>query len=312
MKSGAVESSARRDVGEKALFMVAILFAISGIAAVAGVGAILVGFPNYEFGLGNTLIMSGAVAIVGAMIVFGLAATVRELRRVGGLLERPARPPRPVDGDAAARAGSRPAPAARPQPLSPGRRAPEQRLGPIPSADRPGAEFPPLRPSGFDAGEPSVVDEVETVPLSPAPPGRSVPTPPPMSPPPETRFERRPEPAPAPSMRPQPAPPRPTRNIFDPNWSRGGAGRNEPERSIPERAAPPQPQEPPAIQPAEQVPAPASAPPQPMPVSILKSGVIDGMAYTLYTDGSIEAQLPSGVMRFASIDELREHLEKHT
>jgi hypothetical protein len=49
-----------------------------------------------------------------------------------------------------------------------------------------------------------------------------------------------------------------------------------------------------------------------MPISILKSGVIDGMAYTLYTDGSIEAQLPSGVMRFASIDELREHLEKHS
>ena len=31
---------------------------------------------------------------------------------------------------------------------------------------------------------------------------------------------------------------------------------------------------------------------QPTPVAILKSGVIDGMGYTLYTDGSIEAQLP--------------------
>jgi len=51
---------------------------------------------------------------------------------------------------------------------------------------------------------------------------------------------------------------------------------------------------------------------EPKPVSILKSGVIDGMAYTLYTDGSIEAQLPKGMMRFASIDELRNYLEKHT
>ncbi len=289
--------------------MVAILFAISGVAAVAGVGAILVGFPNYEFGLGNTLIMSGAVAIVGAMIVFGLAATVRELRRVGRLLERPARQPRPVDADGAARAGGRPGAAARPQPLSPGRRAPEQRLGPIPSADRPAADFPPLRPSALDAGEPSVVDEVETVPLSPLGPGRSVPTPPPMSPPPEPRFERRPEPAPAPSVRPQPAPSRSTRNIFDPNWSRGGGGRSEPER--PERAAPPQPEE--QANPfSEQTSASQPTPAQPMPISILKSGVIDGMAYTLYTDGSIEAQLPSGVMRFASIDELREHLEKHS
>ena len=47
------------------------------------------------------------------------------------------------------------------------------------------------------------------------------------------------------------------------------------------------------------------------PLSILKSGVIDEMAYTLFTDGSIEAQLPDGTMRFASIDELRLHLEKH-
>jgi hypothetical protein len=41
---------------------------------------------------------------------------------------------------------------------------------------------------------------------------------------------------------------------------------------------------------------------------ILKSGVIDGMAYTLYVDGSIEAELPQGTVRFASLDELRFHL----
>ena len=44
-------------------------------------------------------------------------------------------------------------------------------------------------------------------------------------------------------------------------------------------------------------------------VSVLKSGVIDGMAYTLYTDGSIEAQLSQNTVRFNSISELREHLE---
>ena len=46
------------------------------------------------------------------------------------------------------------------------------------------------------------------------------------------------------------------------------------------------------------------------PVSVLKSGVVDGMAYTLYTDGSIEAELAQGVVRFGSIEELRNHLEK--
>ncbi len=39
--------------------------------------------------------------------------------------------------------------------------------------------------------------------------------------------------------------------------------------------------------------------------------MIDEMAYTLFTDGSIEAQMPDGTMRFASIEELRAHLENH-
>lgn len=45
--------------------------------------------------------------------------------------------------------------------------------------------------------------------------------------------------------------------------------------------------------------------------SVLKSGVVDGLAYTLYTDGSIEAKLPDGTVRFGSIAELRAHIEKH-
>jgi hypothetical protein len=52
------------------------------------------------------------------------------------------------------------------------------------------------------------------------------------------------------------------------------------------------------------------APEAPMPISILKSGVVDGMAYTLYSDGSIEAQLPQGMLRFGSITELRNHIEQ--
>ena len=47
-------------------------------------------------------------------------------------------------------------------------------------------------------------------------------------------------------------------------------------------------------------------------VTVLKSGVVDGMAYSLYSDGSIEAQMPEGMMRFASIDELRAHLDQRT
>ena len=59
-------------------------------------------------------------------------------------------------------------------------------------------------------------------------------------------------------------------------------------------------------------PAPDAAPPRAdaPQVTVLKSGVVDGMAYSLYSDGSIEAQMPEGMMRFASIDELRAHLDQ--
>ncbi len=69
--------------------------------------------------------------------------------------------------------------------------------------------------------------------------------------------------------------------------------------------------------PAEANAAGADRPPaarneEPPQVTVLKSGVVDGMAYSLYSDGSIEAQMPEGMMRFASIDELRTHLDQRT
>jgi hypothetical protein len=60
---------------------------------------------------------------------------------------------------------------------------------------------------------------------------------------------------------------------------------------------------------ADQIGPAARSEDQPQ-VTILKSGVVDGMAYSLYSDGSIEAQMPEGMMRFASIDELRAHLDQ--
>jgi hypothetical protein len=60
---------------------------------------------------------------------------------------------------------------------------------------------------------------------------------------------------------------------------------------------------------ADRYPPPARREDRPG-VTILKSGVVDGMAYSLYSDGSIEAQMPEGMMRFASIDDLRAHLDQ--
>ena len=45
-------------------------------------------------------------------------------------------------------------------------------------------------------------------------------------------------------------------------------------------------------------------------MTVLKTGVVDGMTYTLFSDGSIEAELPQGTLRFGSIAELRNHIEQ--
>jgi len=79
--------------------------------------------------------------------------------------------------------------------------------------------------------------------------------------------------------------------------------------------------EPPAIAPVAEpeqysepvfdTPAAASQDETPSSVTVLKSGVVDGMAYTLFSDGSIEAELPQGTLRFGSIAELRSHIEQN-
>ena len=81
----------------------------------------------------------------------------------------------------------------------------------------------------------------------------------------------------------------------------------------PPQPAPAQADVAPTVEP-EQNSEPILEAPQPLDadelVSVLKSGVVDGMAYTLYSDGSIEAQLPQGTLRFGSITELRNHIEQ--
>jgi hypothetical protein len=63
---------------------------------------------------------------------------------------------------------------------------------------------------------------------------------------------------------------------------------------------------------AQPSPAPtetASEPPEEA-VRVLKSGVIEGMAYTLYSDGSVDAEMRGGTVHFASIAEWRARLRE--
>jgi hypothetical protein len=115
-------------------------------------------------------------------------------------------------------------------------------------------------------------------------------------------------------FRSKPAPPAPQPENFDTIWP---AEARTSRTAAPEPPAPPRTEqiarraddaapaaeerrpEPPAIQ-------------EPRAAAILKSGVVDGMAYTLYVDGSIEARLPQGIMKFGSIAELRAHIESNS
>jgi hypothetical protein len=129
---------------------------------------------------------------------------------------------------------------------------------------------------------------------------------------------------------PPPPPPSPTRaerpRNFDAYWpKKQRTARGAPAAPAIQPASPAVPPPPPplAVEPAlpaeptqfqfrEPAPEPhaETMSDSPAPVSVLKSGVVDGMAYTLYSDGSIEAQLPQGTLRFGSITELRNHIEQ--
>jgi hypothetical protein len=74
-----------------------------------------------------------------------------------------------------------------------------------------------------------------------------------------------------------------------------------PARPVPPAAAP----APVAAPPTAAVLQPATDEPE---SAVYKSGIIDGMAYRLFMDGSIEAELPQGKVRFATIDELQKYL----
>jgi hypothetical protein len=100
---------------------------------------------------------------------------------------------------------------------------------------------------------------------------------------------------------------RQSRPDFDALWPKGP----RPSRAAEAPAAPiAQESNATAIQSPQNADAPAPPKSQDGAISVLKSGVVNGMPYTLYSDGSIEAQLAEGTLRFGSITELRNHIEQ--
>ena len=109
----------------------------------------------------------------------------------------------------------------------------------------------------------------------------------------------------------------PQPEAFEAVWPRRGQRRSD-EAIETDSSAKPAAAEAPGARPAAAAPYAAPArytaaePDDTRPAAIPKSGVVDGMAYTLYAAVSIEAPLPPGTVRFGSIAELRAHIENNS
>ena len=325
--------------------MPVLLLSIGVFAVIAGFVMIGFGIPINEFSFGNTLINAGTTASVGGLIIIAVGIAVRQLRRIAEMLADSAQTARlalPADDlELAARKGPAPAPA---QNLGPGRFAypprPKERPMSEPLAIEPEPAAMPAGERAEQSFAPSLRNPDEAfdddISLSPRHPQ---PAPAPVPPGPLDRssdtFVPPPPGAPAapPPLRPQPA-------NFDAMWPAEGKFEAKPAKTpmsgppaapaggLPRATPRETPREitreiPNAEPKADSVardtspgkraePELPGIPPKPRTVAILKSGVVDGMGYTLYVDGSIEAELPQGTLRFASINELRSHLEKNS
>jgi hypothetical protein len=309
--------------------MSVLLFVVGAIAVMVGVGMVGYGIPINEFSFGNTLIVAGTTAVVGGLIVIAISAAVSKLQRIAETLatRTPVRSNRPIEmfeppsgSRAAPMPGQIPVP---PRPKSEAAVHEAQPPADMAVEDHPAAAAAPTlrnpdRPVA--AVEEYEVKEYAEVSLSPqqplaapAPVERDEPAPPP--PVSDDAFPvagMRPEPAfdalwrSSPPPPPQPPPERQSQaSYFDALWPAESKPAKRPVNDEPKPEPKPKPKPKPKL-----TPAPA-AQAQGEPVAILKSGVVDGMGYTLYVDGSIEAELPDGTLHFASINELREHLAKN-
>ena len=299
--------------------MSVLLLVVGAIVAMAGVGMIGYGIPINEFSFGNTLIIAGTVAAVGGLIIIAIGFAVGQLQRIAETLatHTPVRTSKPLEAFEPP-ASVRPAGQPSRVPFPTRTKSETTVREPLPPKDAPApaampaedhAAIAPVLQNPDTAGgvaEEYEIKEFEDVSLSPPQPMHTPVHGDSESPPAvgadASTAEQRSNPPFDPPWRSAPSSPRPPQNsYFDAMWP--AESRPAKHQASDEFKTGPKPDLPPVPIPE----APSSEP----PVAILKSGVVDGMGYTLYVDGSIEAELPQGTLRFASINELRGHLAKN-
>jgi len=300
------------------------------VALIVGIGLLLAGLLTVGLGIqlelsfGNTLILTGAIVACTGVIMLGLWMVVRELKNIARRLgpgipleSGSALPPAAASATLAAEDGgflfSRDRPSTEDagdvEPAAQSSAPPLPWLGDAASRDRARGDVPSAPERVEAAAAPkarrnllfssSSRRERERAQARAADPSA-----PDLSPPPSGPAS----PA-APASESGEAPPA----TFDDAWPKSERSRAA-DSLLPRRSgrAPSTFTEPNTGATGSERSPPAARNEDPPPVTVLKSGVVDGMAYSLYSDGSIEAQMPEGMMRFASIDELRAHLDQRS
>jgi len=311
-----------------------VILSLLGIAvAAAGVAAIGFGIPINEFTLGTTLIVAGVSALTGGLVLLGLAAVVAELGRLRETMRtrlairptaRSGEPPEFVQPMTVPANLTTSAPTVRARPVQAHSAPPKPEALQVPPVDAHVATGPsPAEVSATErlqTAEPSIVADEEGVTLSPNAAAHLQTHQPrtfeAVPPEPEVSSEDRAGGAAVEALkasrldflfRSKPARPVSRRENFDAVWpSETRAGRRFESESSVEASQPEH-----GIA-TEDHPPKAAPLEEPQGNAILKSGVVDGMAYTLYRDGSIEAKLPHGTVKFGSIAELRAHIESNS
>jgi hypothetical protein len=319
--------------------MSVLLYIAGAIAIMAGAAMIGFGIPINEFSFGNTLIVSGVIVFMGGLVIIALGVLASRLHRIlEALATRPALRPSdtaPMRTPAPDIARS-PAPDVAARQPSDAMRGPPPARVPFPTKLRSEAKFEPkpVDVRSEHADEPMLEASPDAAPTLPNPDEAPVPSvmhpaiEEPVLPPTSEADAGWRAPPPFPPMR------APQSNFFETMWPASKSRQTTPAEPLeqksdffrfeseqkPEFHPEPEPEsQPEAFEPEPPIAPVRAEPDAPRPesisekrgIAVLKAGVVDGMSYTLYVDGSIEAELPQGTLHFASINELRAHLEKH-
>nr|WP_298259163.1 DUF308 domain-containing protein [Bradyrhizobium sp.] len=264
----------------------------------AGLAAIGFGIPINEFGLGNTLILAGAVAACSGLIILSLWVAVRELKGAVGQL---------ASNAAFALRNGASQRAALPRPAGTASDSVTPHADPL-RAEPPGPPPSPSAPWDEEAAVRDRSGQAASSPQTSEPPAkqrRNF-----MFSSTSRRERERAQARPGDPSAGSGTAPEPEVNEVPPPGFDDTSPKSERARptDVPLQRRPVR-SPPPFSEPSAAIRQPPAAENKPA-ITVLKSGVVDGMAYSLYSDGSIEAQMPEGMMRFASIDELRAHLDQ--